>query len=279
LSAAPAADRAPRRPATAGERILFAFGPEARIVEQCHAAAFGARVAVVDAPSGGSLRRCLVSLPQDGLLTQQSAMNLAHPERLVFAYEQAMALAVALPPRPRRALLLGLGGGAMVRFLAAYFPDCALTIIEHDPAILRLARRHFHVTQPVELADAYEAVRYAEARYDAILVDLYGGRGFNGPPLEFWDHCAAALEPQGCLAINWADARDKALYEIHARRAARAGRAFFVAPRGFKDNVVQLCVAAPGIDAAALRAAATALARRQRRKSILERGAVLDGFP
>src|SRR6185437_14881123 len=88
------------RPATARDRIAFAFGPEARIVEQCHATAFGARVAVVDVPYGGSLHRCLVSLPRGGVLTQQSAMNLARPERLVFAYEQAMALAVALPPRP-----------------------------------------------------------------------------------------------------------------------------------------------------------------------------------
>jgi len=275
-----AASPAASAPTTSREPIRFAFGPGARIVEEAYATAFGARLAVVDVPRGGDIRRCLVSLPQNGLLTQQSAMSLLRPERLVFAYEQAMALAVAVVPQPRSALLLGLGGGAMLRFLRAYFPDCAATVVEYDPTVLRLARRHFRIDHPVELAEAADVVRHAEGRFDAILVDIYGGHGFNLPPLEFWEECAARLEPGGCIAVNWADARDKALYLPHARRAASlAARSYFLALRGFKDNVVQLCAADPALDVKALRRCAAALARRQKRKSIIERCAILDGFP
>ncbi|MBV9523860.1 MAG: hypothetical protein JO010_13760 [Alphaproteobacteria bacterium] len=274
------AAQTPSRPSTTRERIAFAFGADARIVEQAYAAAFGARLAVVDVPYGAQIRRCLVSLPQGGLVTQQSAMDLLRPERLVFAYEQAMALAVAIVPRPCAALLLGLGGGAMLRFLAALIPGCAATVVEHDPTVTRLARRHFHVDHPIALADATQFVCKTQERFDAILVDLYGGAGFNGPPLAFWEDCAAALRPKGCLAINWADPHDKALYAPHAARAAAVTRrSFFLAPRGPKDNVVQLCAMDEGIDAKALRLGAAALARLQRRRSILERCAILDDFP
>ena len=132
------------------DEFAFFFGADSEILEERYAAAFGARLAVIDVPRGTDIRRYLASFSDNGLVTQQSAMSLMHPERLIFAYERVMALAVAVAPKPRSALLLGLGGGTMTRFLSAYFPDCALTIIEHDPAVLALARRHFRVNHPVE---------------------------------------------------------------------------------------------------------------------------------
>ena len=97
------------------------------------AKSFGGRLAVLDVPRGGDIRRCLVSIAGDGLVTQQSAMSLSRPEKLVFDYEKVMALAIAAVPRPRTVLLLGLGGGAMARFLARYMPGCTLTLVERDP--------------------------------------------------------------------------------------------------------------------------------------------------
>ncbi|MDB5408966.1 MAG: hypothetical protein JWL84_3878 [Rhodospirillales bacterium] len=268
------------RRAGSRDRFAFFFGTDSTTLEQRYAETFGARLAVVDIPHGGDIRRCLASLTESGMVLQQSAMSLMRPQRLVFPYEQAMALAVAVRPHPRTALQLGLGGGAMVRFLSAYYPECELTIVESDPTVIDLARRHFYIDTPVEQTDAITFLAETEQRFDAIMVDIYGGGGFNAPPLAFWDACAAALQPKGCIAINWAEARDKPVYELHAARAAaRIGRTFFLAPDGFKDNVVQLCSADPALDAAGLRRSATALARRQRRKSILDRCPILDDFP
>lgn len=262
------------------DHFAFFFGPDAEIVEERYAATFGARLAVIDVPRGADIRRYLASLNANGLVTQQSAMSLMRPERLIFAYERVMAVAVAVVPHPRSALLLGLGGGTMTRFLSAYFPACALTIVEHDPAIIALARRHFHVDHPVELADAVEFITTTPGGFDAIFVDTYGASGFNGPPAEFWERCTAILAPKGCIAINWADVRDKAIYRTHARRAARlTGRSFYLAPNGFKDNVVQLCSTDSALDVARLRERAEWLGRLQRRKSPLQRCAILDDFP
>jgi precorrin-6B methylase 2 len=262
------------------DHFTFFFGTDSEIIEERYAATFGARLAVIDVPRGGDVRRYLASLSENGLVTQQSAMSLMHPEKLIFAYERVMALAVAVVPEPRTALLLGLGGGTMMRFLSAYFPACTLTIVEHDPAIIALAQRHFHVEHPIELGDAVEFVAATGARFDAIFVDTYGGGGFNGPPAAFWECCAAVLRPKGCIAINWADVRDKAIYRTHARRAGRlTGRSFYLAPNGFKDNVVQLCSTDATLDVARLRERAAWLGRLQRRKSVLDRCAILDDFP
>ena len=283
VTASPSPNRRPRAPVFEGtERDCFAFlfGAATTIVEQRYAKTFGARLAVLDVPRGGDVRRCLVSVADDGLVTQQSAMSLARPEKLVYDYEKTMALTVAAGPAPRSALLLGLGGGAMLRFLAAHVPDCAVTVVEQDPTVVKLARRHFGVAQPVELAEAGAFVRECGRHFDAILVDLYGGSGFNPPALDFWDDCAAALTDKGCVAINWADGRHRALYRPHAERAAsHAAAAFYLAPRGFKDNVVQFCSADPTLDKPRLQQRTAWLAKAERRRSILERCRVYDDLP
>src|SRR5260370_41682707 len=136
-----------------------------------------------------------------------------------------------------------------MRFLPAYFADGVFTIIEHEPAVLALARRYFFVDHPVELADAVEFVAATEVRFDAIFVDIYGGAGFNGPPAAFWVRCGAIPRPPGGIAINWADVRAQAIYSTPARRAGRpTRRSFFPAPAGFKSNVGHPCSAQPPLD-------------------------------
>jgi spermidine synthase len=260
--------------------FTFLFGAGTTILEQRYAKSFGGRLAVLDVPRGSDVRRCLVSVGPDGLITQHSAMSLARPEKLVYDYEKVMALAVAGLRRPRAVLQLGLGGGAMTRFLAARLPDCAVTVVERDPTVVKLAKRHFRIDREIELDDAASFVRRREQQFDAILVDLYGAAGFEAPPLEFWDDCAAALADGGTIAINWADGRHRALYRPHAEKAAaNAAASFYLAPRGFKDNVVQFCSAEAGLDRARLQERTAWLAKAERRKSIVERCRAYPNLP
>ena len=91
----------------------------------------------------GRLVRMLGSIDRTGRIMEQSAMDLLRPERLVFGYERLMLAAFALVPEPRSALLLGLGGGAMSRHLAAYLPDCAVTVVEREPVMRAIAAALF----------------------------------------------------------------------------------------------------------------------------------------
>src|SRR5260370_40699819 len=129
-------------------------------------------------------------------------MDLLRPELLVFVYERLMLLAFAVVERPVAALLLGLGGGAMCRHLAAYLPDCAVTVVERDGAVIDLARRFFHVTHPIRRGDAQDVVARRAGAYDVVLVHLHDGLGVSGVAPAFSRDCTRALRPSGGPAAN-----------------------------------------------------------------------------
>jgi predicted O-methyltransferase YrrM len=228
------------------QRIIDQYGEGCRIRQVRRTPRFASALFVVDLMQGARLTRILGAIGRDGRLTEQSGMDLLQPERLVFIYERLMLLAFALVERPRAALLLGLGGGAMCRHLSAYVPDCRVTVVERDEAVIELARRFFHIAQPIHRGDAQEVIAdCASGTYDVVLVDLYDGSGATGVEPGFWQDCTRALRPGGCLAVNWAGFVEDETARSEARRiVAAAGRSLFVGPRALSENVVQL--ARPG---------------------------------
>jgi spermidine synthase len=227
------------------ERIIDQYGEDCRIRQVRRTPRFASALFVVDFMQGARLTRILGAIGRDGRLTEQSGMDLTQPERLVFIYERLMLLAFALVERPREALLLGLGGGAMCRHLSAYLPSCAVTVVERDGAVIDLARRFFHIARPVRRADAHDVIADCAGVYDVVLVDLYDGSGATGVEPGFWQDCTRALRPGGSLAVNWAAFVADETARAEARRiAAAAGRSLFIGPRALSENVVQL--AQPG---------------------------------
>ncbi len=224
------------------ERIIKQYGRGCRIQQVRRTPRFRSSLFVADLMQGARLTRILGAVDERGEVTEQSAMDLMHPERLVFLYERLMLLAFALVEKPRSALLLGLGGGAMCRHLHAYLPECALTIVERDGAVLDLARRFFHIEREIVAGDAQEIIADMRGEFSVVLADLYDGRGMESFEPDFWRDCRKALAPGGCLAVNWAAFVDDATarQEAKAIRDAFGGRSFFLGPRALSENVVQL---------------------------------------
>jgi hypothetical protein len=216
------------------------YGRGHKVLAACDAPRFGSSVFVVDHRIAGRDYRSLASLGRHGRVFDQSSMDRRRPERLVFPYESFMAAAFALAGSRRSALLLGLGGGAMCRHLAALLPGCALTVVEIDPMVVGLTRRHFGVAQPVVVADALRFMARNRRRYDVVLVDLYGGSGFVAAAPSFWRDCMDAVAPAGCLAVNWADFARHPQLRGHGEALARLGEPVFLAPPSLADNLVQL---------------------------------------
>lgn len=109
--------------------------------------------------------------------------------------------------RPRRALVLGLGGGTIVHLLRRRFGPVATVAVEVDPEVLALARAEFGLDWPeleVRLADAFTFVAECRQRFDYVCVDLYRGdrpeRGVLGRP--FLRGLKALANPGAEIAIN-----------------------------------------------------------------------------
>lgn len=224
--------------------ILDYFGGDARIRLLRHAGAFGAPVFVIDFDRGTRHFRTLGSFGAGAQVTEQSSMDLLYPARLVFHYERLMSLALAMSRQSINALLLGLGGAAMWRFIRAYLPDCAPTLVDSDETIVAMARRWFYLKQPVVLDTAQRFLARANARFDVILVDLYDAGGPADCGEAFWTRCLDALAPGGCLANNWADFAVNPDVRPMAEALAAVARSrgfepIFVTRRGFHDNLVQ----------------------------------------
>ena len=272
------------------------FGAAARIRVLRKTAAFGAPVFVIDYDRGMRHYRTLGSFGPvfgaasgpDDQVTEQSSMDLLYPSHLVFHYERLMSLSFAMCARPRTALLLGVGGAAMWRFMRAYLPECAPVLVDNDEQVVAIARRWFHLGQPVMIDEAARFLAAQTGQFDVIHVDLYNAHGAAAFDRAFWKRCLERLAPGGCMATNWADfvtnPKVRPMAEAQAEIAREQGReCFFVTRRGFRDNLVQYLPTDDAygretiVDDLERLAAARRLADRGR--GILENCIVSSGYP
>ena len=268
--------------------ILDYFGRDGRIRLLRRAPTFGSSVFVVDFDRGPRHFRTLGSFGGVAQVTEQSSMDLLYPARLVFHYERLMSLAFAMVQRPVTALLLGVGGAAMWRFLRAYLPDCAPTLVDSDETIITLARRWFYLNHPVVHDTAHQFIAGQTAQFDAILVDLYGPAGPAESNEVFWTRCLDALAPGGCLASNWADFAVNPAVRPMADALAAIARSrglepIYVTRRGFRDNLAQYVPTAPGNGPEEIDGALDRFAREHhlpdRGRGILENCIISRNFP
>jgi len=272
------------------------FGGAARLRQLRATPAFGAPVFVVDFDRGSRHYRTFGSFgpsfgtanPDELQLTEQSSMDLLYPAHLVFHYERLMSLAFALCERPVTALLLGVGGAAMWRFLRAYVPECATTLVDADEAVMTIARRWFYLSQPVVIESAQRFLAGNTTRFDVVHVDLYDAQGPAQFDEAFWARCIDALAPGGCLATNWADFATNRGVRPMAEAQSTVARArgldtYYVTRRGFRDNLIQYLPTGSERQPEAITGALERFARDRRLpdrgRGILEHCIISSGFP
>jgi spermidine synthase len=276
------------------------FGDDARIRMLRQAPTFGAPLFVIDFDRGSRHYRTLGSFGvafektlanwfgSAMQVTEQSSMDLLYPAQLVFHYERLMSLAFALVEKPKSALLLGVGGAAMWRFLRAYIPECEPTLVDCDEVVVSIAKRWFYLNQPVVLDTAERYLAGAKQKFDVILVDLYNSGGPVDFDAGFWTQCVDALALGGCVATNWADfasnRKVKPMAEAQADLARGRGlECFYVTRRGFRDNLIQYVPTAPGRELLTLTEAHARFVKARRLpnggRGILEHCVVTPGFP
>ena len=116
------------------------------------------------------------------------------------------------PGSIKRVLVLGLGGGTVVRQLLYFVRPEHMVCVELDPVHIIIAQRFFGVTQKnaeVHQADAQRWLeRYQGPRFDMIVDDLFGEH--HGQPVRAIDANARwfarltrHLAPAGTLVVNF----------------------------------------------------------------------------
>ncbi len=146
--------------------------------------------------------------------TFHAVMWRADPVELFLPYSQLMMGALALAPHPQRALILGHGGASLPKWLARYWPDLEVDIVEVDPSVVRAAEQHFDYAPPpkhhVYVKDARVFLRTTDARYDVIWVDVFARHliPFHLTTKEFFEEVRTHLSADGVLAVNLASTGD-----------------------------------------------------------------------
>jgi SAM-dependent methyltransferase len=116
------------------------------------------------------------------------------------------ALSLAVREGAKRVLVLGCGGGSVVKELHAR--GLEIDLVERDAVVVALARRHFGMPfDPrvhLHIDDAATFVRRSTETWDAVVVDVYGAMTFPSELAEeplFWA-LRERVAPGGRLAVN-----------------------------------------------------------------------------
>src|SRR5258706_14449003 len=138
----------------------------------------------------------------------QSAMRLEDPFALELDYTRCMMAFLLFHAAPRRALMVGLGGGSLAKFFHRRLAGLRTHVVENDERVIATARALFHVPADdtrlrIEHGDGVEALAPE-------CCDLLGVDGFEDestPPAmvsqAFFDACWGGLgEPAG-LGMNF----------------------------------------------------------------------------
>jgi spermidine synthase len=120
-----------------------------------------------------------------------------------------MMAVLLLYPRPRSALIIGLGAGSVAKFLYHHCPNIRITMVEINAQVVDVAREHFclpddPVRLSIEVGDGFEFVQASKRRFDLLLVDGFDHNACAGPleSLPFYVACCARLSERGVMAAN-----------------------------------------------------------------------------
>lgn len=194
-----------------------------------------------------------IRLYENGILHTQ-----VHPERLFVGsvWDLLTLPALMLPPGSlKRVLMLGVGGGVVIRQLQALAGPLDITGVELNPLHIKLARKFFGLDESkahIVEADAGEFVRnYQGPPFDLIVDDIFAEK--DGQPAraiaadEGWCRLLLSrLSPQGALVTNFVSVKE---FRSSALSSSRVGMWPFASAFSFStpfcENIISAYFLAP----------------------------------
>lgn len=177
--------------------------------------------------------------------SHQSAMYLDDPYETSFAYPQYLHLALAAKPDARSVLIVGLGGGSLVKRMWRDYPEMRIDVAEIDPAVVDVAYEYFDLPHDERITvvaeDGRRFLSASDARYDIIVMDAYYADALPShlTTEEFFREADAHLKPGGVVAYNIISAVEgdnSRLFRSMYRTAGRVWRQRWVFPIGIGSD-------------------------------------------
>lgn len=179
--------------------------------------------------------------------TVQSSMRLSKPYDLELSYTRSMMAFLLFAPSPKRALMIGLGGGSLAKFLHRRMPEARVTAVEVNPQVLAIARQYFHVPEDappnfqVIVGDGSEYVARDDVAADVLFVDGYDADAHAEElaSRSFYLACCARLRLRGMFVVNlWGG--DKLFTTLSQRIAAAFPGGTLSLPAERPGNIIVL---------------------------------------
>jgi spermidine synthase len=141
----------------------------------------------------------------------QSEMRLDDPAALVCDYTRKMMGFLLFCPEPRHVLMIGLGGGSLLKFCHRHLLETRLTVVEIDANVIAL-RSHFGIPADddrltivhADGADYVADMAAVHGEVDVLLVDAFDRRGLSPSVAgdEFMGNAGRVLTDCGVFVIN-----------------------------------------------------------------------------
>ncbi len=154
--------------------------------------------------SQGHTIRILTNGPQGG----QSAVDIDHPEQLVFGYIKALSKVAEQAPAKKRIAVLGGGTYTLPAHLANAYPQSSIDVVEIDPQLLSIAQQYFMYRPAPNVqhiaADARTFLNTNQQKYDLIVADVYSDIAvpFALTTSEYTVQLQRNLAPGGVVLVN-----------------------------------------------------------------------------
>ena len=140
---------------------------------------------------------------------RQSSMYLDAPFDTDFEYPAYLHTPLALKPDATRTLVIGLGGGSVVKRMWRDYPHMRIDVVELDPEIVEVAHRYFELPRDerirVFVDDGRAFLETCPDTYDIVIVDAFDEDRVPRPLTteEFLRLARDRLSPTGVVAYNF----------------------------------------------------------------------------
>jgi len=181
--------------------------------------------------------------------SRQSAMYLDDPYETSFRYPNYLHLVMAAKPDAKRVLVVGLGGGSLVKRMWRDYPQVTIDAVEIDPIVVDVAQKYFGLPSDprvnVIVEDGRRFLAATDKTYDVIVMDAYYADALPShlTTTEFFESAKEHLAPGGVLAYNViasVDGDRSRLFRSMYRTAGGVWKTLWAFPIGYgKDGVRQ----------------------------------------